>query len=302
MRYRRRLANYRSFRRRLPVPLLTVELAFDSGFELDAGDADILIQRHGGAVLWQKERLLNIALQSLPAECTQIAWLDCDISFERSDWPVRVAEALARFALVQPFHHFHHLPPDTGAAEATRESAILNGPSVAAALASGQARDTLFRRVADREPGCASPGLAWAASRELLERHGFYDASIVGGGDTAMACAAFGAWKYAIEVHRMNAWQRARYLDWARPFYEAVRGAVTFVEGDIFHLWHGAIEDRRGRARHAGLAHFDFDPATDIAIGEDGCWRWATDKPQLHRYVRDYFASRRDDGYEDESG
>src|SRR5262245_37018879 len=57
-RYRRKLQNYRVFRERLAVPLVTAELAFD-GFDLDAGDAEVLVRVRGGDVLWQKERLLN---------------------------------------------------------------------------------------------------------------------------------------------------------------------------------------------------------------------------------------------------
>ena len=36
-----------------------MELSFDGEFELEEKDADILIQLSGGAVLWQKERLLK---------------------------------------------------------------------------------------------------------------------------------------------------------------------------------------------------------------------------------------------------
>ena len=66
VRYQRRLLNYRVFRSRLGIPLVAVELSFDGQFELTKCDADILIQVSGGAVHWQKERLLNIALESVP--------------------------------------------------------------------------------------------------------------------------------------------------------------------------------------------------------------------------------------------
>jgi hypothetical protein len=64
----------------------------------------------------------------------------------------------------------------------------------------------------------------------------------------------------------------------------------------VYHLWHGDLADRGGGARHRGLVPFEFDPVADIAIAEAGCWRWATDKPDLHRYLRDYFAARKEDG------
>lgn len=76
--YRRRLTNYRVFRRRLTVPLVTVELAHHGVFELERGDAEILVQLTSPDILWHKERLLNVALKALPVECRQVAWLDGD--------------------------------------------------------------------------------------------------------------------------------------------------------------------------------------------------------------------------------
>ena len=77
--FRIRTDNYRIFRQQLRLPLLTVELAFEGGFELAEGDADILVQRRGGARLWQKERLLNIALEHLPDDCDAVVAVDADV-------------------------------------------------------------------------------------------------------------------------------------------------------------------------------------------------------------------------------
>ena len=44
------------------------------------------------------------------------------------------------------------------------------------------------------------------------------------------------------------------------------------------------------------MARFDFDPTRDIAISKSGPWRWASDKPELRAYLRDYFVSRQEDG------
>ena len=82
VRYARKLENYRAFRRRLNVPLVAVELFYDSKPELTKSDADILIQISGRDVLWQKERLLSIALRSVPDHCDKVAWLDCDLLFD----------------------------------------------------------------------------------------------------------------------------------------------------------------------------------------------------------------------------
>src|SRR5262245_42591250 len=67
--YRNRRENYRLFRERLAVPLVTVEWARDGRFALGPEDAEVLVQVSGGDVLWQKERLLNVALRHLPDDC-----------------------------------------------------------------------------------------------------------------------------------------------------------------------------------------------------------------------------------------
>ena len=99
-----------------------------------------------------------------------------------------------------------------------------------------------------------------------------------------------------VNRHYMNSRQRDRYIAWARPFFESVQAEVGYLDGEIFHLWHGTDQHRSTRARHEGLQRFDFDPLADIAIDVNGSWRWNTDKHEMHDYVRAYFHSRREDG------
>jgi hypothetical protein len=117
----------------------------------------------------------------------------------------------------------------------------------------------------------------------------------VGGGDRAIAHAAYGVFDVVVRAYGMNERQREHYLGWAKPYFESVGGAVSFADYDLFHLWHGEIHGRRYEQRYERLRSFRFDPYKDIAIGESGCWRWDSDKPQLHEWVREYFASRRED-------
>ena len=296
MHYKRRRANYQGFRKRLQVPLAAIELSFDGRYELGAGDADLLVQLRGDDIMWQKERLLNVLLPQLPAACRHIAWLDCDIVFERQDWPERVVKALSRAALVQPFRRVLHMPSRVDADDAVSMLATLTAESIASATAAGNSIHEALGRVTDRRSGVPTPGIAWAASRDLVARHGFYDACVIGGGDTALTCAAFGVYEHATRLHYMNDLQQKRYLAWAEPFHRNVCGAVSCLDGDVYHLWHGEIADRGASRRHEGLRLFSFDPDEDIAITDQGCWRWATDKPEMHRYVRDYFAARKEDG------
>ena len=294
--YRRRLENFRLFRSALTVPLVAVELSFDGRFALTAEDAEILVQLHGRDVLWQKERLLNMAVASLPAACQKVIWLDCDLVYQRRDWAAQVDGLLDVYPMVQAFTHIRHLPPDTSLTDAAATKPIFSQPSMAAAIQAGRPIHTCLEEAADRAEGTTAVGVAWAAQRWVLDKHGFFDASIVGGGDTALAAAAYGHFEEVMRLHGMNQWQREYYLKWAEPLFRSVEGQIAPSAGDVFHMWHGTMADRRPRQRHAGLAPFDFDPATDIARDEAGCWQWSTEKPGLHQYVKDYFAARKEDG------
>lgn len=295
--YARRRSNYRAFRQTLGVPLIAVEMSTGSSFELGPGDADILIQCARGDVMWQKERLLNHGLASLPSSCRYVAWIDSDVSFLDSTWVDRARERLEQVPVVQLFSRVCHLPPDeTLHGRPSERADWLTQPSLLAVLEAGADVERAIEGALARDGGVAAVGMAWAARREVLEAHGFFDASIIGGGDTAFACAALCAPDVAVRVHRMNAHQQRAYAAWALPFGRTVAGAVAALPGTIAHLWHGDLRDRGARARHTGLGAFDFDPARDIAVNEHGAWRWSSDKPALHAYLAEYFRSRREDG------
>jgi len=299
MRYQSKRANYRVFRQHLNVPLVAVELAYSPDFELKEGDADILVQLRGRDVMWQKERLLNVALQALPRSCNKVIWVDGDIVFEAKDWPERVSRHLDRFIIMQTFSKAHLTPRDwiPGDFRPSVKELMLTRCSVVSAISSGlPAQSCLVQPHIEIRAARYAKGLGWAARRELLDRHGFYDAGIIGGSDLAMACACYGCFEAAMRRTCMNDRQKDRYLAWAEPLYETVRGAVDFMEGDLFHLWHGDENNRRMRDRHEGLQRFQFDPFEDIAVDENGSWRWNSNKPEMHEYLRNYFASRKEDG------
>lgn len=293
MGYRRRRDNYCVFRSYLRLPLITIELAYEDTFQLGPDAAEILVQIRGRDVLWQKERLLNHALHVLPPECDAVVCVDCDVIFEADDWPERTAELLDRFLLVQPFSRLNRTAPDWEPSQTRPAGAeVLRTP--ASLLASGTSLADCMGTPAEQFK--CSTGTAWAMSRRFLERHRFYDACIIGGGDSAFVRAAYGRFDDAVRLQHMNERRRMHYLTWARPFYEAVGGSVASLEGDLLHLWHGTPQDRRYRRRTEQLEPFAFDPYEDIALDQNGAWRWSSDKPDMHAFVRGYFAARHEDG------
>jgi len=286
----RRVENYRRFRAALPVPLATIELAFGEEWHLASQDADLYVPIRDGDVMWQKERLLNLLLPRLPSQCRYVAWLDADVLMADHDWPTRAAEALDRAPLVQLFSVVRYLDR----AGSQREAGGMKVASVVAEVQGGQTAAAVLERVTNRSAGAPAGGMAWAARRELLERHGFFDASVIGGGDTALACAAYGVPQVAARLHHMNPMQAARYEAWAKAFQRDVAGQVGLVDGEIQHLWHGELTARNTAERHVALVAQGFDPAVDLVPGSQGAWRWASAKPALHALLRDYFLMRGD--------
>jgi hypothetical protein len=293
--YRRRLANYRIFRQRLQAPLLTVELSFTGHFELQNGDADNLIQLRSGDVMWQKERLLNVAVRALPASCDRVAWLDCDVVFEDDDWPSAADRALDRHPVIQPFDTSRELARDADPGRIEVAQTHLPCRSLACGLATKSVEAGIMLARDKRSLG-SMDGLAWAARREILEQHSLYDACIIGGGDGAIAAGVVGNFQDCIDYLLLSEPRREHFLAWARPFHDAVRGELGWCAGTVFHLWHGDIKDRNYHERRVRFAEFDFDPFSDITADSGGAWRWNSHKPGMHRFVKDYFHSRFEDG------
>jgi hypothetical protein len=277
--FRSMMSNYRRFRAELKVPLAVAELGFGGRWELTEHDADMLLRVTDGDVMWQKERLINLLVANLPAECKYVAWIDADVLLRNPDWPRQAVLQLASSPLVQLFSTARNLERDGTVPQACR-------PSAASVALGGE--NPLRPKT--------KHGMGWAARRELLERHGLYDTFVIGGGDTAMLGAAYGTPEVVVNAKFLSAGHRDHYLRWADGFYADVQGRVGVVEGEIHHLWHGDLEDRRYGGRHEDLAQHDFDPRTDIRTGREGAWRWATDKPALHALLHDYFHSRMQDG------
>lgn len=291
VRYKRRLSNYRMFRANLGVPLVTVELSFDGEFELEESDADRLIQISGGAVLWQKERLLNLAIKAVPSGVENVAWFDCDTILKRADWVEAAKKQLEKFSVVQLFSDVVDVSPE----KYEKQSGLHNGHTLVPGIVSvSNARELLFKTNLGTVP-FYHEGLAWAANRRLLDDHGFYDAGIVGGGDSLMAAAMYGRTDGSVRMFVLDAPRREHYLRWAIPFQKSVGGRVDYVPGTIYHLAHGSRENRRYEDRHASLASLNFDPDIDLRIGANGAWHWARCRPELEKFLMSYFIDRAED-------
>lgn len=285
-RYKSKYDNYKVFCdgiRKMGVNLLTIECALmDHKFQLPAGRNVVHVRT--ASIMWQKERLLNIAIDALPATCQFVVWVDCDLIFTSSTWVSETISGLEQYAVLQPFDKMIRLPKGRTVSQI--------GDAVSTSFMGG------IRASAEgvAPPRVGHPGFAWAARRDVLEAcNGLYDACIVGGADRVIAHAFFGDYHGKVVSKIVLGGLGDHYLDWAKRAHRIVRRSVTLVNGLVLHLWHGSSADRLYFERHEFVDGYGFNPRHDLAVNKWGCWEWASDKPELHNWIQSYFSSRNED-------
>lgn len=294
-----RIENYRRFRQesaRQGLPLVVVELAFgDDPFVLEPGvDAEVVVQRRSNTVLWQKERLLNLALAALPDACTGVCWIDADVVFEDDGWVGACEQLLREHVIIQPFSAAVRLP-EGGKVEDFPGHEV--GKGIEEGIGDATYSASLCSKLS-RWPSTfgGTTGYAWCAQRGLLDEVGFYDRCIVGGGDRELALAiAYAPGKAPKRnVRIFHPRLRAHVRDWQARVYARAGKRIGVRRGVIHHLWHGSSTGRNYADRHQILIDHDYDPERDLVLDEQGCWAWAPGTDELAEAVAAYFDTRAD--------
>ena len=259
--YKTRYKNFLAFRKNLDkqgVPLRLVELACGQ-FQTDAD-----IKLKSNQFLWQKEALLNIAVQSLPADCTKVAWLDCDILFMDDDWHHKADKTLEDIDFIQPFEEGVWLSK-TGI-ESTQKSCLFqfkNSPHFSLG-----------------HPHQGWPGLAFAGRRMEI-----YDKCILDGGDSVMMAAA--TKDFWVLDHWPLSW-KSEIIEWCAK----QTWTTGYLPGCVVHLWHGEQFRRSYSTRFSILNKHSFSP-DQIKKSCDGIW--VLENEALEKEIKKYFFDRRED-------
>lgn len=291
--YQSRRKNYEIFvglLRRSGIRVITVECAFgDQPFDLP--DAIDVLKLRCKSLLWQKERILNLALPWLPPGCKYVAWLDCDLVFTNPNWARDTVALLQEVPVVQVFETCKRLDQNIGDAScggSVWESFAKIVSQNPTALASGVFKDH------------GHTGYGWAARRDVLEWHGLYEYGIAGAGDDYMSHAFMGdlrsgcfLWTFQGNPERLR-----HFLEWAEPFANTVQGKLKAVPGEILHLWHGDLGNRQYGVRHQQFRKFRFNPYTDLIAMPGRPFELKPDatNPELNEWFQSYFENRREDG------
>lgn len=291
MGYKNRLAHYKRFRQsfdRSGINLVTIE-AIMGDREPEIPDA---IHLRCNSWLWQKERLINLAIERLPSSVDKVAWVDCDVLFANPDWAALTSAYLEVVPVVQPFTRVIKLLD--GVLDYTGLNSCEEGCK---SFAWGyQQQPYLHRDRSVRVWAHGHSGYAWAARREVFEK-GLYDRMVLGTGDLMMAHGFCGSIDADLVQTSVGDCRPLLHdlLEWQSAIYPQVRGMIRSVAGVALHLWHGKTSDRQYFTRNQQLIALGFDPLRDLSINADGLYEWHESRPDLQEWARSYFQSRNED-------
>jgi len=237
------------------------------------------------SIMFHKEKLLSRLERDLPATFTKVCAIDCDIVFARPDWYDAVSAALDAHAVVQPYSLCHWMGPDLRKPVMSNPSAVVKLPEIRAAHATG---------LTDRLNG--HPGFAMAMRRGLGLQFAW---AVVGGGDAVLFRGVSGLTGEFIHK-KMRRLMEAPLSEYMERVAGLGLGEPVYVEGDIWHLWHGPLQGRQYYDRYEKFVEAlpaGVQDIRDVLVeNDDGVWSWRADaKKDLNTMMLRYFAGRDDD-------
>jgi hypothetical protein len=292
VRWRSRISLYKKFEQHMldsGVKLTTVECAYgERPYELDNPHVNhVKVRANAGALVWNKECLLNIGISRLPPEAKYIGTFDADITFRRGDWAAETVQALQHYPVVQPWSECDDLGPSGEHLDTHRsfcrlvheKKPIVQGPNAV----QGPYR-------------FGHPGYAWAWTRQALEwTGGLIETAGLGAADHHMAMALIGRVHDSVPNNIGEAYKEPLRL-WQRRAITHIAANISYVSGTIEHGFHGPKANRLYVERWPILINHQFNPMADLKRNTYGVLELAGNKSGLSHDVDLYFRQRNEDG------
>lgn len=292
MRWKSRIRLYREFEEHMldsGVNLTVVECTYGDRPTEVAGNArvnHIHVRANAGALVWNKEPLLNIGISRLPGDAKYICTADADIKFRSKHWASETVHALQQYPVVQPWSDCYDLGPHGEHIDLHRSfcrlvherKPIVQGPNAV----NGPYR-------------FGHPGYAWAWTRQALEWvGGLVETAGLGAADHHMAMGLIGRVDESIPGNIGDAYKTPLRL-WQKRAMGHIAKNISYVPGTIEHSFHGAKGKRAYVDRWQTLITHGFDPAIDLKRNTHGVTELAGNKPELRHEIDAYFRSRDED-------
>lgn len=305
--YAIRAQNYFRFRdmcQAAGVRLITAEAAFgERPFEVTERDNPDHWQGRTQEELWLKENLCNVAIRhavQMYPEIKYVAWVDSDcfpMSTPR-EWFLKTRMALDHYQIVQMWDYLINMGPDNQPISQPQMSYMkcyeANGFQV-------PLQKTKIKHTLAGHSGMVSigrPGLAWAASLDILGKLGMlYQTSILGSGDYHMARCFTETVEEASQEFKLSEYAKS-ILDYQTLCKRYLKRDVGYVKMTVGHWYHGDKKDRRYGDRGAILVRNGYTPRLDVKADQFGLLQLETHEERqirLRDEIRAYFSGRNED-------
>ena len=109
--------------------------------------------------------------------------------------------------------------------------------------------------------------------------------ALIGGADHIIAHAAAGQIPHSC-ITKSFTDNLDEVLNWSKRFYKLIQGRIGFVQGDLYHIWHGDIDKRQYLKRIQ-----DFTTKTKQIIHKDENGLYVTHAGD-DEYMKKYFKHR----------
>jgi hypothetical protein len=289
--------------------LITVELAFgERAFAITEADNPYHLQLKTGDIydvgdeLWFKENMINLAAQRLPHSWKYLAWVDADVQFARPDWVSETIHQLQHHHVVQMFSEAYNLN--------YRNEVFSKFPGFVKCWAEQLALDMTKccynleingQYKINENIDWWHPGFAWAFRRQAWNTlGGMIDNIIFGAGDWHMSRALIGHPVYEEVGTKQTAIGEHARKSLEKWYFNAakLKQNIGYVEGALFHYWHGNAKGRGYKERPFILVNAKYDEHRDLQRDWQGLWQFTDENPALRRGLRKYFKHRNEDAVE----
>lgn len=241
-------------------------------------------------ILWQRERFWNIALNYVPDNCENVAWIDSDICFTNDEWIEKLAIKLTYKNLV----HLFDFVVDRDLNFTFESNNELSRKSVLSVFngSNSQRSDYFGKSGISLNWGC-SPGFAWAAKTNIMKKCLFPDFLILGSGDKALLSAAMSLQETYVKALKLNSHMTDKYLSWASLFSKEINGEIGYLENTINHIVQGQYENRQYSNRYTLIMDESFEFDKFLKRSTSDTWIWKHNNKFKDR-VHEYFQKRED--------
>ncbi len=297
-RYRRRPELYHRFKdmcAHAGVPLITVELTTEQrSHEVTEHGNHLHLQLRSREEFWHKENLINLGIahgRRVFPHAQKVAWIDADCRPNRTprDWFEETWHELEIYQFVQMWEWFqpldYHHNPLCGPNPSFMSNYIKYG--------------TPYPKATKGYPAqWGSPGLAWAANLDALDKiGGIPDVAILGAGDWYLAHMLISD----LPFQDMDKYTRGYKHYWEhkqRLCERWIKRDVGYVRGMVYHDYHGKTVNRGYNTRERILIDNGYDPYTDLKRDHHGVYQMETWEPRqikMYDQIRAYFRARMED-------